>query len=189
MRNGAARLMPMNSMPKYMARPNAANVAIIADRFPKSPSHGFDRTTSPIMHVIMLYRWGRGKLWIFSLIFSHICVSLFEYFTTAQWMRNPDQMEKKWNGDHSLSLILVLRRHIVCIWTIRFRLIAIGRVPWNTTQISSYDGISVRNVWCELTWMLPSRRMSMKNMAQRFVYSVPIRGRVCVTQIGRHLCA
>lgn len=54
MSNGAAKLMPINSIFKYMARPNAAAVAIIADKLPKSPSQGFERTTSPIMHVIML---------------------------------------------------------------------------------------------------------------------------------------
>lgn len=57
-RNGAAKFIPMNSMPKYIAKPNAAHVAIIADKLPNSPSHGFDRTWSPIMQVITL-----GKLW------------------------------------------------------------------------------------------------------------------------------
>lgn len=54
-KNGAARLIPMNSMPKYMANPNAAAVAMLALTFPKSPSHGFDRTVSPIMHVSILW--------------------------------------------------------------------------------------------------------------------------------------
>lgn len=53
-KNGAARFKPMNSIPKYIQKPNAANVAIIADKFPRNPSHGFDRTTSPIIHVITL---------------------------------------------------------------------------------------------------------------------------------------
>lgn len=50
-RNGAAKLMPMNSMPKYMARPKAAIVAIAAEMLPMRPSHGLERTASPIMHV------------------------------------------------------------------------------------------------------------------------------------------
>lgn len=41
-------------MPKYMQKPNAANVAIMADKLPKNPSQGFDRTTSPIIQVIIL---------------------------------------------------------------------------------------------------------------------------------------
>lgn len=44
MRNGAAKLIPINSMPKYMAKPNAAHVAISADTLPNRPSHGFDLT-------------------------------------------------------------------------------------------------------------------------------------------------
>lgn len=43
-RNGAAKFNPINSMPKYIAKPNAAHVAIIADTLPNSPNHGFDRT-------------------------------------------------------------------------------------------------------------------------------------------------
>lgn len=99
MRNGAAKLMPINSMPKYMAMPNAANVAIIADRFPSSPSHGFDRTTSPIMHVIILFRaiWGLNYfIIIISMIF---CVNWFfiaELRNTNQWKK-----KKKYNGHHS----------------------------------------------------------------------------------------
>lgn len=53
-RNGAAKFKPINSIPKYIQKPNAANVAIMADKFPKKPSHGFERTTSPIIHVIIL---------------------------------------------------------------------------------------------------------------------------------------
>lgn len=53
-RNGAAKFNPMNSMSIYIAKPNEANVAIIADKLPKNPNHGFDLTTSPIIHVIML---------------------------------------------------------------------------------------------------------------------------------------
>lgn len=53
-KNGAARLRPINGMPKYIAKPNAANVAPIADKFPKKPINGFERTTSPIIHEIIL---------------------------------------------------------------------------------------------------------------------------------------
>lgn len=56
-RNGAAKLIPINSIPKYIANPNAAIVAIIADIFPNKPSHGFDRTTSPIIHVTTLQKY------------------------------------------------------------------------------------------------------------------------------------
>uniref|UniRef100_A0A1Y1NIC6 Uncharacterized protein n=1 Tax=Photinus pyralis TaxID=7054 RepID=A0A1Y1NIC6_PHOPY len=50
-RNGAARLMPIKSMSRYIHVPNAATVAIHALTFPKSPSHGLDLTQSAIMHV------------------------------------------------------------------------------------------------------------------------------------------
>lgn len=53
-RKGAAKLMPMNSMPKYMAKPKAAHVAITAETLPISPNQGFDLTASPIMQVITL---------------------------------------------------------------------------------------------------------------------------------------
>lgn len=53
-KNGAAKLIPMNSTPRYIERPNAAAVAMHALMLPNRPSHGFDRTVSPIMHVIML---------------------------------------------------------------------------------------------------------------------------------------
>lgn len=53
-KNGAARFKPIKSMPKYIAKPNAANVAIVADKLPKNPIHGFDRTTSRIIQVIVL---------------------------------------------------------------------------------------------------------------------------------------
>lgn len=53
-RKGAAKLIPMNSMPQYMAKPKAAKVAIMAEIFPIRPRKGFDRTASPIMQVIML---------------------------------------------------------------------------------------------------------------------------------------
>lgn len=43
-RNGAAKLIPVNSIPKYIEKPNAATVAIIADKFPMRPINGFDRT-------------------------------------------------------------------------------------------------------------------------------------------------
>lgn len=52
-KKGAAKLIPMNEIPKYIAQPKAAAVAITADMFPNSPSHGFDRTQSPIMQVTM----------------------------------------------------------------------------------------------------------------------------------------
>jgi hypothetical protein len=54
-KKGAARLMPINSIFKYMARPNAAAVAITALMFPKRPSQGFERTVSPIIQVTMLF--------------------------------------------------------------------------------------------------------------------------------------
>lgn len=186
MRNGAARLMPMNSMPKYMAKPNAANVAIIADRFPSSPSHGFDRTTSPIMHVIMLHRWGIGKIWIFSLIFSHLFVFLF---SNILWQLNECEIPIKWNDDHSLHSFSCEGDTSFASERFDFDWLWLGvcHEIWHKFLVTME--FLLRNVWSELTWMLPSRRMSMKNMAQRFVYSVPIRGRVCVTQIGRHLCA
>lgn len=53
-KNGAARFNPMNGIPRYIAHPNAAKVAIIAEKLPMKPSHGFDFTGSLIMHVITL---------------------------------------------------------------------------------------------------------------------------------------
>lgn len=53
-RKGAARLIPMNSTPIYMASPKAAAVDMQALMLPSSPSHGFDRTVSHIMHVKIL---------------------------------------------------------------------------------------------------------------------------------------
>lgn len=50
-RNGAAKFIPMNSTLKYIANPKAAAVAIDALIFPSKPSHGFDRTVSPIIQV------------------------------------------------------------------------------------------------------------------------------------------
>ena len=38
-------------MPKYMAHPNAAAVAITAEMLPSKPSQGFERTQSPIIQV------------------------------------------------------------------------------------------------------------------------------------------
>lgn len=52
-RNGAAKFIPMNEIPKYIAHPNAATVAMTAEIFPRRPSHGFERTQSPIMQVMM----------------------------------------------------------------------------------------------------------------------------------------
>jgi hypothetical protein len=46
-----------------MARPKAAAVAMTALTFPKRPSHGFDLTVSPIMHVSTL--WNRNKFFTF----------------------------------------------------------------------------------------------------------------------------
>lgn len=56
MRKGAARLMPINSICRYIPKPNAAAVAITALMLPRSPSHGFDRTVSPIIHVTTLWQ-------------------------------------------------------------------------------------------------------------------------------------
>lgn len=53
-KNGAAKLMPINETPKYIANPKAAAVAITADTLPSKPNHGFDRTVSPIIHVMTL---------------------------------------------------------------------------------------------------------------------------------------
>lgn len=61
-KNGAAKLIPMNSIPKYMAKPKAAIVAITADMLPIKPSQGFERTTSPIIHVIMLWAEGGSSI-------------------------------------------------------------------------------------------------------------------------------
>ena len=62
-RNGAAKLIPINSTPKYIARPKAAEVAMTALTFPSRPNHGFDLTVSPIMHVSTL--WKRNKFFTF----------------------------------------------------------------------------------------------------------------------------
>lgn len=51
MRNGAARFRPIKSTPRYMHNPNAATVAIAAERLPRRPSQGLLRTQSVIMHV------------------------------------------------------------------------------------------------------------------------------------------
>jgi hypothetical protein len=51
----------MNSMPRYMANPKAAAVDMHALILPKSPSQGFDRTVSPIMHVRMLSKENKEK--------------------------------------------------------------------------------------------------------------------------------
>lgn len=53
-RKGAARLIPINSMPRYMASPKAAAVDIQALMLPNKPSSGFERTVSRIMHVKIL---------------------------------------------------------------------------------------------------------------------------------------
>lgn len=50
-RNGAAKLIPMKSTPKYMQTPNAQRVAIAALKFPNSPNQGFERTQSVIIQV------------------------------------------------------------------------------------------------------------------------------------------
>lgn len=94
----------MNSTPRYIERPNAAAVAMHALMLPNRPSHGFDRTVSPIMHVIMLWmekqivsnafdRSGRGqrtwkapskrklnwskewRFWCFSRAHDRVCVT------------------------------------------------------------------------------------------------------------------
>lgn len=51
MRNGAARLMPMKSIPRYIHNPKAAIVAMAAEMLPSKPSQGLLRTQSVIMHV------------------------------------------------------------------------------------------------------------------------------------------
>lgn len=51
MRNGAARLMPMKSIPRYMHNPKAATVATAAEILPRRPSQGLLRTQSVIMQV------------------------------------------------------------------------------------------------------------------------------------------
>lgn len=53
-KKGAAKLMPINSIPIYIARPNAAQVAITAEIFPINPRKGLERTASPIMQVMTL---------------------------------------------------------------------------------------------------------------------------------------
>jgi hypothetical protein len=53
MRNGTARLMPVNGIPRYMTNPNAASVARTEDMTPKRPRSGFDFTQSVIMQVRM----------------------------------------------------------------------------------------------------------------------------------------
>lgn len=53
-KKGAAKLMPINSIPKYIARPNPAAVAMTAETHPIRPSPGLDRTTSPIILVMIL---------------------------------------------------------------------------------------------------------------------------------------
>lgn len=50
-RNGAAKLMPIKSMPAYMHRPKAHTVAMAALKLPRRPSHGLERTQSTIMQV------------------------------------------------------------------------------------------------------------------------------------------
>lgn len=52
-KNGAARLIPIKDMPKYIAQPKAAAVAITADILPRRPNQGLDLTQSPIMQVTM----------------------------------------------------------------------------------------------------------------------------------------
>lgn len=54
-----------------MAKPNAASVAMIADKFPNNPSHGFERTTSNIIHVIILEFTARPKQKKHELITNH----------------------------------------------------------------------------------------------------------------------
>lgn len=53
-RKGAARFIPINSMPRYMASPKAAAVDMQALMLPNSPSKGLERTVSRIMHVMTL---------------------------------------------------------------------------------------------------------------------------------------
>lgn len=41
----------MKDIPKYIAQPNAAAVAITAEMFPNNPNQGLERTQSAIIHV------------------------------------------------------------------------------------------------------------------------------------------
>jgi len=52
-RKGAARLIPMNSTPRYIVTPKAAAVPMQAEMFPRRPSHGFARTQSAIQHDVI----------------------------------------------------------------------------------------------------------------------------------------
>lgn len=53
-KNGAAKFIPMKSIPIYMQSPKAESVAIAALKFPSNPNHGLDRTQSAIMHVTVI---------------------------------------------------------------------------------------------------------------------------------------
>lgn len=55
-KNGDARLIPMNSIPRYMQTPKAAKVAIVTESIPLTPNQGFDLTESKVMQVMMLWR-------------------------------------------------------------------------------------------------------------------------------------
>lgn len=53
MRKGAARFMPIKSIPRYMQSPKADTVAIPAEILPRRPSQGLLLTQSVIMQVTM----------------------------------------------------------------------------------------------------------------------------------------
>lgn len=53
-KNGDAKLIPMNSISRYIVIPKAAKVAMVTDTIPLTPSQGFDLTESKVMQVIML---------------------------------------------------------------------------------------------------------------------------------------
>ena len=52
-KNGAAKLIPINGIPQYITRPQAEIVAKTAEKMPKSPKNGLDLTQSVIMQVTM----------------------------------------------------------------------------------------------------------------------------------------
>lgn len=61
MRRGETRLMPIKSIPQYIASPKPAIVAMAADTLPSSPSSGLERTQSTIMHVSTLATGNNSK--------------------------------------------------------------------------------------------------------------------------------
>lgn len=94
--------MPMNGMPKYMAKPNAAHVAMIADKFPRSPSHGFERTESLIIDVITLFRNENQKIdastWIICIL-SPIAIDIGDEMNAKRHMKweKEREIENEWS--------------------------------------------------------------------------------------------